>query len=309
MTHFHIVHFIPTERHHGLYGYNEVIETLTWGLNQLGHTVSYAKNQVAYGERNIVFGHQMAGWETLSSLPPGTIIYNMEQYHKLAFKDEGKEVFTFMVKRFEMWDYSEDNIILWNKYGPSWPVSKVPIAYAPILSRIPQVEDQDVDVLIYGQPSGNRVEVMRQLAAMGLKVMFLFGFYGKARDEMIARAKIVLNIGQYDRTFEIVRVSYLLANRKAVVADLYPDISIERDMAEAVQFANLDMIAPACLMLLNNDQARHDLENRGYEAFKRRDIVSILNAAFSYQMVVNTAPPVVPEPEPEPEQEPEGVAE
>ena len=290
MTHFHIVHFIPTERHHGLYGYNEVIETLTWGLNQLGHTVSYAKNQFVQGERNIVFGHQMAGWETLSSLPPGTIIYNMEQYHKLAYKEEGREIFTYMVKTFEMWDYSEDNIVLWNKYGPVLPVSKVPIAYAPILSRIPKAEEQDIDVLIYGTTSGNRVQVFQDLCNLGLRAVFLFGFYGQARDDMIARSKIVLNIGQYDKTFEIVRVSYLLANHKAVVADLYPDISIERDMAEAVQFANLENVAAACQMLLLDDQARHALENRGFEAISRRNITTILKAVFDRQMVVTQGP-------------------
>ena len=67
MTHFHIVHFVPTERHHGLYGYNEVIETITWGLQQLGHVVTYAKNQFLPEARNIVFGHQMAGWDVMST--------------------------------------------------------------------------------------------------------------------------------------------------------------------------------------------------------------------------------------------------
>ena len=286
MTHFHIVHFVPTERHHGLYGYNEVIETITWGLQQLGHVVTYAKNQFLPEARNIVFGHQMAGWDVMSTLPRGTIIYNLEQYHKYASQDYGKEVFTYMVQNFEMWDYSEDNILLWNKYNPAVPVSKVPIGYAPILTRIPKAEDQDIDVLIYGNPSDNRVEIFRRLCSLGARVMFLYGFYGEARDAMIARSKVVLNIGQYDRTFEIVRVSYLLANRKAVVADLYPDISIERDMAQAIQFANFDQVVPACLQLIDNNEARTALENRGFDAIAHRDISVILYATLSGQMTV-----------------------
>ena len=287
MTHYHLLHFVPTERHHGLYGYNEVIETISWGLQQLGNSVTYGKNHFINDARNIVFGHQMAGWDVLSMLPKGTIIYNLEQYHKYFYEDFGKEVFTFMVQNFEMWDYSEDNILLWNKYNPAIPVSKVPIGYAPTLSRIPKAQDQDIDVLIYGSPSDNRVEILRRLSDHGLRVMFLYGFYGEARDAMIARSKIVLNIGQYDRTFEIVRVSYLLANRKAVVADLYENISIERDLANAVQFANFDQVVPACLMLLNDDQARIDLENRGFEAISRRDISVILYATLTGQMVVS----------------------
>ena len=287
MTHYHILHFVPTERHHGLYGYNEVIETVTWGLNQLGHVVTYGKNNYVNEAKNIVFGHQMAGWDVLSMIPRGSIIYNLEQYHKYAHEDVGKEVFSYLVQNFEMWDYSEDNIMLWNKYSPSIPVSKVPIGYAPILSRIPKAENQDIDVLIYGNPSDNRIEIFRRLCSQGLRVVFLYGFYGEARDALIARSKIVLNIGQYDKTFEIVRVSYLLANRKAVVADLYQDISIERDVASGVQFASFEYVVPACMMLLSNDQARTDLENRGFDAISHRNIVGILNSTLNGQMVIN----------------------
>ncbi len=286
MTHYHIVHFVPTERHHGLYGYIEVIQTLTWGLNSLGHSVTYAKNQFVQDAKNIVFGVQMAGWDIMTFLPEGTIVYNLEQYYKHSLSDAGKEVFEFLVRKFEIWDYSDDNIQLWNKHGPTYPVSRVPIGYAPILTRIPKAETQDIDVLIYGNPSDNRVEIFKQLCAQGLRVMFLYGFYGEARDALIARSKIVLNIGQYDRTFEVVRVSYLMANRKAVVADLYPDITIERDIAEGVLFAPFDQVVPACLHLLANDPIRVDLEERAFAAIQKRHITAIINMTLNGQMVV-----------------------
>ena len=287
MTHYHIVHFVPTERHHGLYGYIEVIQTLTWGLEAMGHTVSYGKNQFAVDAKNIVFGVQMAGWEILTALPKGTIVYNLEQFHKHAFSDHGKDVFEFLVRNFEMWDYSEDNILLWNKHGPQFPVSKVPIGYAPILTRIPKAETQDIDVLIYGSPSENRVEIFRRLCSMGLRVMFLYGFYGEARDALIARAKVVLNIGQYDRTFEIVRVSYLMANRKAVVADLYEDITIERDIVGGVLFVNFDQVTAGCNHLLEHQDARLDLEEAAYQTISKRSILSILDMALNGQLVVS----------------------
>ena len=281
MTHYHIAHFVPTERHHGLYGYNEVIQTLSWGLESLGHTVTYAKNRFMTDAKNIVFGMQMAGWEILNALPEGTILYNLEQYYKHSLSDEGKEVYGFMTRKFEIWDYSDDNILLWNKYDPVYPVTRVPIGYAPILTRIPKAETQDIDVLIYGSPSDNRLETIRRLCNMGLRVMFLYGFYGEARDSMIARSKIVLNIGQYDRTFEIVRVSYLMAKSKAVVADLYPDITVERDIAAGVLFAGFDQLVFACLHLLENDGDRVELEQRALETIKNRHITAILDMVFS----------------------------
>lgn len=287
MTHYHIVHFIPTERHHGLYGYNEVIQTISWGLTALGHTVTYAKNKLGEeGSTNIVFGCQMVGWDILKMLPKGTIVYNLEQYRSHAYTDYGKEVFEFLVKNFEIWDYSDDNMLVWTKRGPEFPVSKVPIGYAPVLTRIPKPQDQDIDVLIYGSPSANRIKAFQDLCGLGLRVMFLYGFYGEARDELIARSKIVLNIGQYDRTFEIVRVSYLMANSKAVVADLYPDITIERDIVDGVLFIGLEHLAAACLHLVENDEARMALEQRAFQVIKNRDIVAILHATLNGQMVV-----------------------
>jgi len=292
MTHFHIVHLVPTERHHGLYGYNEVIQTISWGLSSLGHTTTYGKNQFVFDCKNIVFGHQIAEENILSLVPKGSIVYNLEQYHRLTTTDvhnDPRFSFPYTVKNFEIWDYSEDNIELWRSLGNAYPISKVPIGYAPILSRIPKAEVQDIDVLIYGSPSENRLEIFKRLCHQGLKVMFLYGFYGEARDAMISRAKIVLNIGQYDRTFEIVRVSYLMANRKAVVADLYENITVESDIANGVLFANFDQVVPNCLRLLENEEARIQLENRGFEAISNRNITTILSMALNGDLVVAPA--------------------
>lgn len=289
MTHYHMVHLIPTERHHGLYGYTEVIQTLTWGLTTLGHTVTYAKNSYINDATNIVFGHQIAGKEILSMMPAGTIIYNLEQlarFTKEDATDESRFSFDYSAKNFEIWDYSEDNIALWSKLETKFPVSKVPIGYAPILTRIPKAEPQDIDVLIYGHPNDNRIEIFRRLCSQGLRVVFLFGFYGDARDALIARSKIVLNIGQHDKTFEIVRASYLMANRKAVVADIYENISIESDIANGIMFTNFDFVLPACLHLLQHDDARQNLEEAGFQSIQKRDIVRILTATLNGSMTI-----------------------
>ncbi|WP_164075752.1 hypothetical protein, partial [Stenotrophomonas maltophilia] len=75
---FHLAHLIPDPRMHGLNGYKEVIDTVAWGLGELGHEVTYAVNDFAKGATNIVFGAQVAAIETLERLRPDTIIYNFE---------------------------------------------------------------------------------------------------------------------------------------------------------------------------------------------------------------------------------------
>jgi hypothetical protein len=95
---------------------------------------------------------------------------------------------------------------------------------------------------------------------------------------LISRSKLVLNLNLYSGKpiFEVVRVSYLLANAKAVVSDLYDDSAIEPDLRNAVEFAPVEQIIPACLRLVQDAAARRALEQRGREAIRRRDIRSIL---------------------------------
>jgi hypothetical protein len=286
MTHYHITHFVPTERHHGLYGYNEVIESLTYGLSALGHTVSYAKNKLLDDAKHIIFGVQMLDWDGLRRLPKGSIIYNLEQYYKYVESGYGKEIFEYLSQNFEIWDYSRRNYSLWEQYYSEFPVSIVPVGYAPTLSRISKAETQDIDILFYGSLCPERVEILRALCDAGLRVMFLYGFYGQDRDALIARSKIVMNIGERDRNFEIVRVSYLMANRKVVVSNMHPGIEIEPDVLQGIVQVDFDKVVETCSMLTQSDHARALLEERAFQTIYKRDIVGILEAALTGKLAV-----------------------
>ena len=102
------------------------------------------------------------------------------------------------------------------------------------------------------------------------------------RDELIARSRIVLNVNKFTRTriFELVRVSYLLANGKAVVSDIYPESDIDPDLRDAVVFAPVESVPAACMELLKNDPARRRLEQLGPEVMRQRDIREILRRAL-----------------------------
>ena len=141
----------------------------------------------------------------------------------------------------------------------------MPVGWAPILERIPRDVVQDIDVLFYGVPGQRRLALYSQLCKTGASAVFACGLYGTARDSLIARAKVVLNIDLNDsrRIFEVVRVSYLLANAKAVVATLQPHTLIEPDLRDAVAFAPAESIAATCVELLANEPARRQLEAAG----------------------------------------------
>jgi hypothetical protein len=280
-TRFHIAHIVPDPRLHGLYGYREVIETLQWGLEALGYPTSVAENEFANGSTNIIFGFQMLSEQVVDSLPPDSIVYNFEQMAGLQ-TDALKPVYRAAARRLRVWEYSEHNLSSWAQLDPVQAVINVPVGWAPILARIPEPADQDIDVLLYGLPGKLRLAIFRQLAEAGAVCIFACGVYGASRDALIGRSKLVLNINLYasSRIFEIVRVSYLLANAKAVVADLRPDTFVESDVRDAVAFEPPEGVAARCFALLGDETVRRELGKRGAETMRRRDIRVILSRAL-----------------------------
>jgi hypothetical protein len=277
---FHIVHVVPPISH-GPLGYREVIETLHWGLLQLGQQATIGCNQYLSDRINIFVGGQMLSAAELERIPANSIFYHLEQIAGVEPENLAASL-PIIAARFRVWDYCAANIQTWLKLKPAFEPRLLPIGWAPLLRRIPPAEE-DIDVLFYGIPSPQRLGVFDQLCRAAVKVVFACGLYGTARDSLIAQAKIVLNLNYYDmsKVFEIVRVSYLLANEKAVVSDIHPDSIIEDDLRDAVALAPPQAIVGECIGLLRDDVARKELARRGRTIFEKRDIVPLLRAVIS----------------------------
>ena len=281
---FNITHIVPDpstrSMMHGLYGYREVIETLQWGLTHIGHDVKVSENAFAADRINIILGAQMLSDAKLRQLPQETIIYNFEQIGRLKPEEMKPEIKT-VAERFRIWEYSEANFDTWKALGAANPIVHVAVGWAPILRRIEKPSTQDIDILLYGLPGQLRLEIFHDLCHHGLKCVFLCGMYGSARDQLIGRSKLVLNINSYQsRIFEIVRVSYLLANSKAVVADLQADTFVEPGLSGAIAFSAPDQMLATCTRLLETDAARQRLEEHGRRIIEQRHIVPILTKAI-----------------------------
>jgi hypothetical protein len=119
-------------------------------------------------------------------------------------------------------------------------------------------------MLFYGSVNERRARALQALRASGLRVHAAYGVYGSDRDALVSRSKVVLNVHYYETSiFELVRVSYLLANRKAVVAELDPHTEIDPDLAGAVRLVPHDGLVEACRHLVEDDAARRDLQETG----------------------------------------------
>jgi len=282
MKRYHLAHIIPHPRLHGFNGFVEVIDTVAWGLERLGHRITRDVNKFAADATNILFGAQMLPVEVQKELPPDTIVYNFDPLRNLAPGSFRPEVMHY-ASNFRIWEYSQANLESWKAISPKYEVRHVPVGFAPLLCRIRKPDVQDIEVLIYGTTGQERMQVFHELSHRGITAVYVSGLFGAARDELIARSKIVLNVNfcTFARIFEIVRVSFLLANRKAVVADEAADTFVEADIRPAVRFAPLAAVADACAHLLGSEKERAQLEEAGLATIQQRDIVRILSVALS----------------------------
>ncbi len=259
-------------------GFREIAEGLHHALLALGHDSAVTSRLDLDDRHTIVFGANHLIHYGLE-VPKNPIFYNLEQ---LGDDSPWMAVpeFIELFRRYQNWDYSQANIEYLAALGLPRP-TYVPIGYVPELTRIAPAPE-DIDVLFYGMLSERRYAVLRDLHDRGLRVKWLSGVLGASRDAWIARSKIVVNVHYWEaKIFEIARVSYLLANRRAVVSERGTDPTLERELASGVAFADYDELVDRCIELLGDERARHELAERGYQAFSARDQAAIVHRALS----------------------------
>ncbi len=264
------------------YQHGEVFREIAQGLHHallaLGHDSVLTKRLDLDDRSTIVLGSNLLACGLQP--PKHAILYNLEQVHEDS--QWMTPALLDLFRRYPVWDYSQANI----ERLAAWQVPRlthVPIGYVPELTRIAPAPE-DIDVLFYGSPDERREAVLDKLRVRGFRVKSLFGVYGASRDAWIARSKIVINmhLSHYKaQVFEIVRVSYLLANRRAVVSERGSDPAEERGLESGVAFAEYDELVDRCVELLGDERARRELGERGYQAFSARSQAAILRRALS----------------------------
>jgi hypothetical protein len=241
--------------------FRELAETVNGGLNELGHDSVLSEETAAAGRRNIVFGSNLiANLDRPVVFAPGSILYNLEQIY-----DGSPWLTADLLAAFRahaVWDYSRANIDALARHGIA--AQHVPVGYLPSLTRIPPAPAQDIDVLFVGSIAERRLQILQALERQGARVVAIYGRYGAERDAFIARAKIILNIHFHAaKVFEIVRVSYLLANRCFVVSETGSDAATEASFASGVAFCAYERLVDTCVAYLRDPASRAQVAARG----------------------------------------------
>lgn len=258
--------------------FNEVADSIHHGLLALGHD-SIRTTQVNIPNRqHIILGCNMRHWGNMP-LADNAILYNLEQIDPDSPWCDPK-IFEYY-RRYTLWDYSIQNVEALNKLDIQ--VAKIlPIGYVPALTRLDPTSPKDIDVLFIGSMNERRESVIRRMGDLGLNTAVGVAVYGEHRDKALARAKIILNVHHYEaKVLEMVRISYLLANRCTVLSEHSSNPDEDSEISDGVAFAHYDDLPQMALELIQNDARREELSQRGFELIRQRPIEKYLAAALA----------------------------
>lgn len=249
--------------------FNEVAEVLQAAFRELGGSAPIVtKPEEWNGRVPIVLGGNVLWRLGYPSMPAESIILNLEQMTPGSVWVN--ERYLPVLRSFPVLDFSQSNLAALHRLGITH-ARLLGVGYSPQLSRITPAPEQDIDVFFYGSFNERRMTILQRLADCGLSVIATDKAYGPERDEVIARAKIVLNVHYLEgNAFEIVRVSYLLANRTCVVSEYSgndPDVAHIRD---GVEFAPYEELVSRCVALVGDPVRRAELAETGFRRISSR---------------------------------------
>lgn len=286
ISEINIVHTVVNE--HGRI-FDDVIELLTDCFESLGRKVQHSINHFESSKLNLIIGHtaflnENAFAEIIRSKCL-FVVFQMEALDPRAgLAPTFPAYLNFLQQAPRVWDYSSTNINFLSDKGCA-NTRYMPLGYSNRLERIIHASTRDIDVIFYGANNPRRGLVLESLASK-CKFQFGFGAYGKDRDPIIARSKLVLNLHQFQTTqLEQVRISYLLNNRCFVISETAEN----NPYADGLVFANYDQITDCCLKYLQPgmEADRSRIAEMGYT--KLREIPMPENIRSELELLERTA--------------------
>jgi tetratricopeptide (TPR) repeat protein len=243
---------------------------LHYAFRRLGYVVPIVRNRWEISGTPIVFGANLLTGADRESIPPDSILYNLEQIH--LGSPWLKQEYLDLLRSYRIWDYSRTNIREFSKLDIE-SVGLCEVGYVPESTCIESASasKKDIDVLFYGSLNPRRQVILDQLEKRGINVVSVFGAYGLRRDKLIAKSKIILNVHFYEsKILEVVRISHLLANGCFVVSEKGGDPDTNREFEGAVVLEDYDAIVDSCVRYLVDAEQRLRIARKGHELMASR---------------------------------------
>jgi len=254
------------------------------GLKELGHAVERVSEGIDPNALNILIGGHLLDGQGVDALPSNVVVYNAVPipHGGLAGRFPA---YARLLARNPVWDVSKaslDALAEFSSRAVSDGLQYVPPGWVPALARIPMARTQDIGILYIGPVDRARWRLLADLEAQGHAVRHVAEVSGTKRDSLVARARLVLDLAPMeDQPPEPTRLVYLLANRKAVLAETNTELEDDAILRTGVRLASFDELTRACQRLGNDIDGRLALAQRGLDAVRRRDAANVLKQALA----------------------------
>ncbi|WP_067900461.1 hypothetical protein [Nocardia vaccinii] len=248
--------------------FDDLMAVLGHTLRDLGHAVvdlgGFDPRRI-----NIVFGYYLAP----QAFSEPCIVYQLEPVTDNMVASGMVPV--DLLRRHLVWDYNRRNIEQLRRYDVT--AHYVPPGFHPVQRRLLPSTETSTDVLFYGKRTPRRARILELLREAGLRVRWVHDAYGPRLDPDIARSKVVLCLHSHEwmSVLESVRVTYLMANRKAVVAEVNPGDDAD-GLSDGILGVHYDGLVEACLSLVYDDLARAELEDAAFRTIAARPYLDVL---------------------------------
>lgn len=118
----------------------------------------------------------------------------------------------------------------------------------------PVQSEKDIDILVVGSSNPRRERLLQQFRESELNFVWIkSGAYGRELDELIARAKVILNVHYCDpHPLEVFRLNYLMANHANIVSEKCWDQEVNKQYESGLRFCSEDELFESCLDAIKN---------------------------------------------------------
>jgi hypothetical protein len=278
---FNLVRIVPDNGYYvHAQVFHEIEAAFFFTLKRMGFDVTNTINDFVPDARNIVFGMQHCPVDVVRhDIPKNTIVYSLEQ-----MRDTPECIrWCRKYRGLEVWDYSILNKETLELAGVE-NIKVVPIGYVPEISYVDREppEKRDIDILAYMSPGPRRLKIMDQFKNNpNINFVHLQSCYGEERDSYMARAKLIINIHNYDnKIFEMVRISHALQQGIPILAERAPDTDFPDYMEDTVNLSTYNRFVDTTYKLLKKPEELEASAVRALEKFKQSPMTTFLEEAL-----------------------------
>ena len=215
--------------------------------------------------------------QMFNELPEAYVAYQLEQ--SVSSRWFTDDYINRLENSYAIFDYSLSNIDFLQKKGLYYQqIYFMPVDYnSSYESRYPNNEDEEYDVLFYGDVNNDRRKSFLSALGQKFKVKIVSEVFGEKLYKELKKAKIIVNIHYYeDALLETTRLFECLSLGKMIVSETSSDINEHKSLANCIDFVPINDIEAMC------ERVSYWLENPDERKKKITDNINVLNFSSNW---------------------------